>query len=1061
MEKSRKERFRYFSLIAWRSARNIYLAFAICLFASLDAQRAELEFFTVNEGLSSPVVTDIVQDEQGYLWMGTLDGLNRFDGYAFRTFNQGPYSETQLSRGNISHLSIDQEGKLIISYEAAAGWFDRFDPNTFQVEQVQLLNRDEVEGHPRTIANDRFGRTFIAYNAPTGIQVYEYTPDSLLLVVDAAGTFERVAPSVDLLVLDNSQYILYDDKYGLRHYSAAGRLLFQDTPTEIAGIEPSVYSDSYEKKFQRLSFLKEGGDGQVYLSFFNRPGLFHYDAKARAPIAAFEQTSESKYFKQAWRDDKKCLLFSVQNDNPLGDFVDQYLLLERNGQVEDYEELIRASKRIGSAFSLDFRSTIYLGTAGGLVVYNPASEGIRTYLAQEQEEEQFANLIRGIAEHSNGDVYFLTEDNGLFRIQGDTRKLDSVTVLDLNGEKIPILRSRGLLFGPDGLLYFTSSLPTGQIGGLFIQYDPVSCVAKTIKTELPLESICLGADQTIWLGTARSRGQSKLLKYEPGSQSLIEQKNAQGESFLPNADIVHLSQSQDQEKLYIGTDGAGLLIYHIDNRTYDHVAPPLPGQSAAGAKLNDYRIFYVHEIENRDLMVATQGGLHVYNPASKKVLAHYSRVEGLSSNVICGIIPADDGNYWLSTYYGLTYFRPEGDPPFLRYYRSDGLSNNEFNRFAHYRDADGRNYFGGVNGLNVFYDEELLGNKSESQVLIAEINCYGSNGTRTIDTGLKELPFLNVARDEKSIAVQFAMPATPTANRNRFRVRLEGEENDWVELGSDRTARYSNLSGGRYTLIVQGADANGNYVGNDLILPIIVKQYVWEKSWFLILLGLIAAFSLAAVFYFKLREKLRAEKLRTQLSSDIHDEVSGLLAGITMQSELLQGHTEDGHLNHRLKGIGEAGRKAMSKLSDVIWSIDSRRDTVGELFQRMQEHADDVLMPLDIKYKFYLDDSFDHQKTISGDRRQDLYYIYKEAINNIARHSNGDYVKIIMTQQGKNYELLIEDNGTPQATNGLNDRRSFRTGQGLNNLQMRAKRLGAALEIGMEEGYRIRLRGRM
>ncbi|MEL6803421.1 MAG: two-component regulator propeller domain-containing protein, partial [Bacteroidota bacterium] len=160
------------------------------------AQRAELEFFSVSEGLSSPVVTDIVRDGQGYLWMGTPDGLNRFDGYEFRTFNQGPYSETRLSRGNISQLSVDQEGKLIIRYDATAGWFDRFDPNTFEVEQVQLINRDEVEGHPRTIATDRFGRIFIAYNAPTGIRVYEYTPSSLQLVIDAAGEFDRVAPSV-------------------------------------------------------------------------------------------------------------------------------------------------------------------------------------------------------------------------------------------------------------------------------------------------------------------------------------------------------------------------------------------------------------------------------------------------------------------------------------------------------------------------------------------------------------------------------------------------------------------------------------------------------------------------------------------------------------------------------------------------------------------------------------------------------------------------------------------------------------------------------------------------
>ncbi|MEM8584822.1 MAG: triple tyrosine motif-containing protein [Bacteroidota bacterium] len=1023
-------------------------------------QRAEIEFFSVSEGLSSPVVTDIVRDEQGYLWMGTLDGLNRFDGYEFRTFNQGPYSETRLSRGNISQLSVDQEGKLIIRYEATATYFDRFDPDAFGVEQIPLSNRDDAEGHPRTIASDRFGRTFIAYNAPTGIQVYEYTPTSLQLVINAEGSFDRVAPSVELLVLDNSQFILYDDVYGLRHYSATGNLLFEYGPEYFARTRSSDLAGSSVGSYKRVSLLKEGADGQVYLAFVNSPGLFLYDAKLKQPISPVEQISNSLYYKNAWRDGKQRLLISAQSSDPLSDLADQYLLLEPDGQVDTFAQLLRVGRRIKSVFGDDFRSTLYLGTASGLALYKPASTGIKTFLAQEQEEEEFAHLIRGIVENAHGDIYFLTQKRGLFRINSGTEQLDTMPVLDEYGQKIPIIQAGGMIFGPDSLLYFISSLPTGQVGGLFVCYDPTTCMAKTIKTDASLESICTDGRETIWIGAARKRGHGQILKFEAGSHSLIPLLDANGDQFLPNALITHVSTSKNLDKLFVGTDESGFLIYDLETKTYESFTPPLPGQEANGPELNDYVVYDIQENDNGELLIATKGGLHIYDPISKRVMDHFGRVEGLSSNVLYGLQPTGNGEYWISTYYGLTYYRPEGDPMFLRYYRSDGLSNNEFNLHAFHRSSDGRNYFGGVNGLNVFYDWELLSNKPESQVLIAEINCYGRRGTRTLNSSLGDLDFLEVMRDEKSMAIQFAMPATATASRNRFRVKLEGEENDWVELGSDRTARYSNLSGGNYKLIVQGADANGNYVANDLVLPIIVHQYIWEKGWFLILVGLIVAALLAAVFYFRLRERYKSEKLRSQLSSDIHDEVSGLLAGITMQSELLQGHTEDGHLNHRLKGIGEAGRKAMSKLSDVIWSIDSRRDTIGELFQRMQEHADDVLMPLDIRYKFHFDDSFDRNKTISGDRRQDLYFIYKEAINNIARHSNGDRVKVIMTMQGKSYEMLIEDNGTPQATNGLNDRRSFRTGQGLKNLKMRADRLGAALEISTNSGYKIRLRGK-
>ncbi len=210
------------------------------------------------------------------------------------------------------------------------------------------------------------------------------------------------------------------------------------------------------------------------------------------------------------------------------------------------------------------------------------------------------------------------------------------------------------------------------------------------------------------------------------------------------------------------------------------------------------------------------------------------------------------------------------------------------------------------------------------------------------------------------------------------------------------------------------------------------------------------------------------------MSSYIHDEVSGLLAGITLQAELLKNKTDDEKLKSRLHTVGEAGRSAMSKMSDVIWSIDSRRDTIGNLLQRMQEHADEVLLPLDIRYEFRAS-GFDEKSEIAGTTRQDLYFIYKEAINNIARHSNATKVEIELEQFAQQFELFIRDNGTPadkgkpgaSTSPGSSAERSrstsvraFKTGQGKDNMQMRAKRMKADLSIDDRAGYTLTLRMR-
>jgi len=229
---------------------------------------------------------------------------------------------------------------------------------------------------------------------------------------------------------------------------------------------------------------------------------------------------------------------------------------------------------------------------------------------------------------------------------------------------------------------------------------------------------------------------------------------------------------------------------------------------------------------------------------------------------------------------------------------------------------------------------------------------------------------------------------------------------------------------------------------------------------------IIAAFA-GLIFFIlqgKLQERLRNEQLRTQLSADIHDEVSGLLAGITLQAELLKNKTDDEKLQARLHTVGEAGRSAMSKMSDVIWSIDSRRDTIGNLLQRMQEHADEVLLPLDIRYDFKAS-GFDKKSELAGNIRQDVYFIYKEAINNIARHSNATRVDIELEQFAQQFELFIRDNGRPSKNSApQNGRRTSvraqKTGQGKDNMRMRAARLKGEITIDERVGYTLVFRMR-
>lgn len=1032
----------------------VVLLFLLCYVLPAYGQQLDFDFFTVNEGLSDRQITELYIDKQGFVWAGTRDGLNRFDGYNFEPFGQGPYSAAGLSSGEVRHIGHDIEDKLVLLYEDYNSYFDRFDPQDFTVEQTALVPGTGIFGFPQTLTIDDLGRVFavtITRDGPT--LLYEYTLDGFKEISRFEDDWDKISASISLLPLRNGQFLLFDVDHGLRHLSATGELIGK---VSLDGLNAqAIYGGG---RLERLNFLAEGPAGQIYFSFFNHPGIYQWSLEQDVSPFPVLDLSQEAYYYQLFKDHHGQLLISSRETPGSAEQPDHFYLVDENGDVQVFDDLLKAGSRVYAATALDFREKIYLGLYNGLGVVERRSKRLDTYLAVDQEEEFMQTLVRGICEDRDGLIYVLEESGILHRLDPVTDVMDTLDLYldDTLNSRLSIVNAMQLIYdATTHSLWGCGRTPGGQRTGLLFNYDIVACTI-TVYTYpgMGFTSMTYGPDDRLYLGGKPAGRIGEILVFDRLNGAFHTVRDEQNRNFLQQSYPNYLTASRTG-KILIGTEDKGFMAY--DPKTqFVKTYSPESGRKEATIIMNDYTVYVIHEDDNGQWWVGTKGGLHRVDPETEEVV-YYGREDGLSSQIVSGILPDSAGGFWLSTYYGLTHLLPGGPTGFRRYYRADGLSNDEFNRLSFFRGQDGRYYFGGVNGLTAFYPEELSQQASQdAQVVITEVSLYGRDQQRTIKSGLSTLAEVVMRPSEKGIAISFALPATNRAGRNRFRVKLSGLNEDWVELNNEHTARYNNLPGGKYILHIQGADANGNYAAEIVTLPIRVRQYIYERTGFLILMGFILTGLLIGFLQGRSRERLRNEQLRTQLSSDIHDEVSGLLAGITMQTELLQSYTEDKHLQRRLQGVGEAGRKAMSKMSDVIWSIDSRRDTVGDLFQRMQEHADDVLLPLDIRYQFKAEGMDDHTRKVTGSKRQDLYFIYKEAINNIARHSNATKVSIYLGQRGQEFEMIIRDNGHP--TNGFDARRSVKTGQGLANLQMRAQRLEASLRVDPESGYAIRLR---
>jgi signal transduction histidine kinase len=218
---------------------------------------------------------------------------------------------------------------------------------------------------------------------------------------------------------------------------------------------------------------------------------------------------------------------------------------------------------------------------------------------------------------------------------------------------------------------------------------------------------------------------------------------------------------------------------------------------------------------------------------------------------------------------------------------------------------------------------------------------------------------------------------------------------------------------------------------------------------FLVVLGIIYLF----YNYYKARKMIDIERMRVRIASDLHDDVGASLTEIALQSDFLQAGGAETDFKKSLEQIGKQSRKIVSSLDDIVWSIDARNDTLGDLTDRMQDYILNTLASKNMKVNYDFSElKMDNKLPVPV--KENVYLIFKEAVNNIAKYSNGDQVDIIMKNDNGYLVFSITDNGT-------SGRSSKKTGHGLRNMDMRAKRIGATLTINSEDAFTIKVEGKL
>ncbi len=539
----------------------------------------------------------------------------------------------------------------------------------------------------------------------------------------------------------------------------------------------------------------------------------------------------------------------------------------------------------------------------------------------------------------------------------------------------------------------------------------------------------------------RDTGEIWIATYNDGLYRLYDSsyEHYNTTNVLPNNTVMDIKK--DGDGVYWFATYGGVVRYDGDNFQTISIADNLPSNGVI-------HIFIDHA---GDKWFSTFNGPARYSDGRVERLIRSGQIE----TIFYFTIQDSQNRYWFGTNSGLILFRKEAfyasqnELERMLSYRSfttnQGLIANELNAGGSYLASDGTIWLGTVEGLSLFDPGRLETNNVSPGLEFEEILISGAE----VDPGRK----YTFPHNRNFLQATFSGLTYEAPEQNIFEYRLNGFDDKW-QLGRENSLRYPSLPPDEYRLQIRVYNADGVTGTKNAEFSFQILPPFYFQWWFIFLataafIGLI----LFIIRYYRVSKQVDIEKMRVQIASDLHDDVGSSLTELALQSDFLQAFEISPEMQNTLKQMGEQSRKIVSSLDDIVWSIDARNDTAGDLTDRMQDYVNQMFSNGECKVLYHFE-HLDMDEKLPVQIKENIYLIFKEAVNNIVKHSDATRADIRFSFDGTEFELSIEDNGS-------GNEQLRKTGQGLRNIQMRASRIGAVVDIDPHNGFSIRTKGKV
>lgn len=997
---------------------------------SVFAQPPSLYFerITTQNGLSHNKVNCILQDKRGFIWIGTDDGLNRYDGSHFTIYRNIPGSSTCISGNIITDLLEDEQQVLWIG--TADGGLTKYDyhlvpdkqftqykhqPGNSQSVPVNIINKllQDDDGYLWLATSGHYVVRFNKENETFDNPVNKGTKTVLALTRTGAHEIWAGKQGGGMLKINTRTLSFemdrrYDDLYAkLPHATVSS--LYTDR-------NKNIWYGSWDRVLYQ--FNMQQGRELVFAKDARNHGFNNDDI-----ISFAEDKSGNLWMGGRYN--------GLHMYNPVsGAFYNYVYDASRDGTVPD--------NQVNCVYT-DEQGIIWAGTNKGIGKTTPVQQQFTQVFLPGNENSHIA--IYDFYQPENKDLWVGTSEGIFVRKYGtevftqhklvykNTPLRISKFYKDAAGRFFIGTNYSLFLFNPGD--FSTQLLPNTEkdpVMSQIIKSQVVSIAEDTLDGGPVLMVVPYGHFLAYY-----SWKDQQWISRSDTSRQIVTRYNIKD-------NLVRKVFTTTAHDLFIATAKEGLGRWKRNSQQYEFFS----NDPQKAGVLGNNNVYDMVEDKNSNLWLTTYGGgLHYFNTATGKA-THVAA----SNNLLEGIEADRSGNIWMVSNGNIDKYNVA-----IQSYSSFQLPDIEKSGGVHghiFKDRDGKQYVAG-DGYFIAFDPLLIvENNTQPAVFLTGFSVFNQSRSHLLSDSAIELPY-----NENYITIEFAAPSFSGSKPVQYQYMLSGLSNNWIDIGTENKVSFSNLSGGDYEFSVKATNKHGVWYEKAAKIRITIIPPLWQRWWFFVVCAMAVSGIVSWVYWYRINELVKRQAIRNKIAQDLHDNIGSTLSSISVYSQVAKIYRQqqkDQQLQEALEKISETSSDMISEMSDIVWTINPRNDNMEMMMQRMISFAKPLLAAKSMELHFTYDA---HISSLNPgmEQRKNFYLIFKETVNNALKYSGAKNLYVTVKMKHHHVLMTVKDDGAGFDTASIHKKAAQSlSGNGLQNILTRAKEMNGHCEISSAPG---------